>query len=90
MLLGFSDPGSILVNECIKRNIQIIPIPGVTSIVAAMSISGFEDKFLFYGFLPKNEKEIEKTLSELSSIKFAQVFFMCGWYALLCDVFVRS
>ncbi len=72
----FSDPGSILVNECIKRNIQIIPIPGVTSIVAAMSISGFEDKFLFYGFLPKNEKEIEKTLSELSSIKFAQVFFM--------------
>ena len=45
-----SDPGRHLVNECLKNNINIIPIPGVSSITAAMSISGFSEQFLFYGF----------------------------------------
>ena len=51
-----SDPGQFLVKECIDRNIKIVPIPGVSSITAAMSVSGFSDKFLFYGFLPKKER----------------------------------
>ena len=70
-----SDPGRILVNECVKRKIQIVPIPGVSSITAAMSISGFSDKFLFYGFLPKNENELIKLLNLLSQNNFTQVFF---------------
>ena len=57
-----SDPGKILLNECIKNKIQVIPIPGVSSIATALSISGFKDQFLFYGFLPKTEKELEKIL----------------------------
>ena len=71
-----SDPGKILINECLKYSIQIVPIPGVSSITSAMSISGFSDQFLFYGFLPKKENELEKILLKLSENKFSQVFFI--------------
>ena len=71
-----SDPGRFLINACIEKNIKIYPIPGVSSITASMSISGFSDKFLFYGFLPKNEGEIEKVLKTLSSYEFSQIFFI--------------
>ena len=70
-----SDPGRLLVNECLKNGIQTIPIPGVSSITSALSVSGFKDQFLFYGFLPKTEKELEKTLSVLSKNEYTQVFF---------------
>ena len=70
-----SDPGQMLIQECIKKEIKIIPIPGVSSITAAMSVSGFKDQFLFYGFLPK-EKELDDVLTDLSRISFAQVFFV--------------
>ena len=46
------DPGSILVNECIKNSIDVIPIP-TSSVTAAKSISGFSEKFFFYGFQKK-------------------------------------
>ncbi len=71
-----SDPGQMLIQECIKKEIKIIPIPGVSSITAAMSVSGFKDQFLFYGFLPKKEKELDDVLTDLSRISFAQVFFV--------------
>tara|TARA_A100001015_G_scaffold149856_1_gene166188 strand:+ start:4188 stop:5027 length:840 start_codon:yes stop_codon:yes gene_type:complete len=71
-----SDPGRILVNECINNKINIVPIPGVSSITAAMSVSGFKDRFLFYGFLPKTVNELEKVLSSLEQNHFAQVFFI--------------
>ena len=58
-----SDPGRLLVNQCIENEIKVIPIPGVSSITSAMSVSGFKDQFLFYGFLPKTENELEKVLS---------------------------
>ena len=41
-----------------------------------MSISGFKDQFLFYGFLPKTEKELEKILLSLSRYSFSQIFFV--------------
>ena len=71
-----SDPGRLLINECIKRKIQITPIPGVSSITAALSVSGFDDKFIFYGFLPKTENEVNKVLNILSANKYTQVFFI--------------
>ncbi len=71
-----SDPGKLLVNECVKNKIQVIPIPGVSSITAALSVSGFKDQFLFYGFLPKTENELEKVLSSLSYNEYSQVFFV--------------
>ena len=71
-----SDPGHILINQCIENKIKIVPIPGVSSITAAMSVSGFKDQFLFYGFLPKTENELEKVLTSLSQVSFSQIFFI--------------
>ena len=45
-----SDPGKLLVNDCLANDIEVIPIPAVSSITAAMSVSGFKDQFLFYAF----------------------------------------
>ena len=73
-----SDPGSLLVKECIEKEIKIFPIPGASSITAATSISGFDDKFLFYGFLPKTENKLIKVLSSLKHLDFSLVFFVPG------------
>jgi 16S rRNA (cytidine1402-2'-O)-methyltransferase len=71
-----SDPGKLLLNECIKRHFKVVPIPGVSSITAAMSVSGYDDKFLFYGFLPKKEGELENVLNTLSKLNYSQIFFV--------------
>ena len=71
-----SDPGRLLLNECLIREIKIVPIPGVSSIATAMSVSGFSDKFLFYGFLPKKLNELTKVLNVLSTYEYSQVFFV--------------
>ena len=71
-----SDPGRLLLNECLIREIKIVPIPGASSIATAMSVSGFSDKFLFYGFLPKKLNELTKVLDVLSTYEYSQVFFV--------------
>jgi 16S rRNA (cytidine1402-2'-O)-methyltransferase len=73
---SLSDPGRLLVQTCVERGIKVVPIPGVSSITASMSVSGFKDQFLFYGFLPKTDKELEKILSSLCQFSFSQVFFI--------------
>ena len=71
-----SDPGRLLVNHCVEDEIHITPIPGVSSVTSAVSVSGFKDQFLFYGFLPKTENELNKVLTILSHNKYSQVFFI--------------
>ena len=71
-----SDPGHILVNHCIMNDIKIVPIPGASSVISAMSVSGFKDRFLFYGFLPKTENKLEKVLNNLSQNSYSQIFFV--------------
>jgi len=71
-----SDPGLILIKECIKKNINVFPIPGVSAITTAMSVSGFDDKYFFYGFLPKKDKELQKVCNELKDYNFNIVFFI--------------
>ena len=73
-----SDPGLLLVKTCIKKNIEIFPMPGPSAITAAVSISGFNDRFLFYGFLPKTENDLVKTINSLKNIDFSLVFFVPG------------
>ena len=73
---SISDPGAILINECLKENINIIPLPGPSAITTAISASGFSDKYLFYGFLPEKEKKIKEHLSLLSALNFSLVFFV--------------
>ena len=73
-----SDPGQLLIKECITKKIEIFPIPGASSITAAMSISRFDNRFIFYGFLPKTEKDLEKELSKLKDLENSLVFFISG------------
>ena len=73
---SISDPGSILVNECINNQIRIFPIPGPSAAATAISISGFSDKFLFCGFLPDKKKELSKKLKKFSEFENSIVFFI--------------
>ena len=73
-----SDPGLLLVKACVEKNIEIFPIPGPSAITAAVSISGFSDKFLFYGFLPKTENDLIKKINSLKNLDFSLVFFVPG------------
>ncbi len=70
-----SDPGLILINECIKNSIDIFPIPGPSAVAAAISISGFSDQFLFYGFFPEKKGLLSRELSRLSEFNCSLIFF---------------
>ena len=71
-----SDPGRILVKECINNKINLISIPGPSALIAAFSISGFSGKFYFYGFFPENNSEIKKNFEALSKLEGSIVFFI--------------
>ena len=73
---SISDPGLILVNECINNEIRIIPIPGPSAVTAAVSLSGFSDKFLFCGFFPDKKHELSHELKKFSEIENSLVFFV--------------
>ena len=71
-----SDPGSILINECILNNINIYPIPGVSASTTAISISGFSDKYFFGGFLPEKKKDLNNLFDIIRKLNFSFVFFI--------------
>ena len=58
-----SDPGEGLVSAAIERGIEVIPVPGCCAAVAALSVSGFDTReFAFYGFLPREKRELRAKL----------------------------
>jgi 16S rRNA (cytidine1402-2'-O)-methyltransferase len=73
---SISDPGSILVNECINFEIKVFPIPGPSAVSTAVSISGFSDKFLFCGFLSEKKQYLSKELKNFSEFESSIVFFI--------------
>ena len=73
---SISDPGAILINECLKNKIDIFPIPGASSVSTAVSISGFNEKYLFYGFLPEKTKKLREDFAKLSNLNLCIVFFI--------------
>jgi 16S rRNA (cytidine1402-2'-O)-methyltransferase len=73
---SISDPGRILINECVKQNINIVPIPGATAVTTSISISGFSEKFFFYGFFPEKKKFLINDLKYLSKINSSIIFFV--------------
>ena len=73
---ALSDPGRILVKECVKNNIEIFPIPGASAVSAAISISGFSDNFYFCGFLPEKQNQIKKLFKNLSKLESSIIFFI--------------
>ena len=73
---GISDPGRIVVNACIKNSIDVYPVPGPSAITAAVSISGFSEKYYFYGFFPQKNKNIKEDFEILSNLNCSIVFFI--------------
>ena len=57
---SISDPGAVLIKECIKNDIEVIPLPGPSAVISAVSISGFSEKFFFYGFFPEKKKTFNR------------------------------
>ena len=73
---SISDPGCVLINECLKEGINVSPIPGPSAVSSAVSVSGFSDKFYFYGFLPEKNKLLNNDLQTLSKLDCSIVFFI--------------
>ena len=71
-----SDPGMILINKCIKENLNVCPIPGPSAVTSAVSVSGFSDQYLFYGFLTKKKDKLDNVLKNLCNLDYSIVFFI--------------
>ena len=71
-----SDPGAILINECLVNKIDIFPIPGASAVSSAASISGFSEKYFFYGFFPEKNNKIKEDFEKLSNLDSCVVFFI--------------
>ena len=71
-----SDPGRLLIQECVNNSIDIFPIPGPSSVGAGISISGFSDRYLFLGFLPEKKKILYNTLEKASNHGCTVIFFI--------------
>jgi len=70
------DPGYKLIDNCIKKDIQMTIIPGPNAAVSALVLSGLPpDSFLFVGFLPKTKSRRKKKLGELSTIPYTLIFY---------------
>ena len=70
-----SDPGFDLVRMAVAANIGVIPVPGPSSVIAALSASGLcSEKFLFYGFLPNKHSQRRRELETLRSLTFTIIF----------------
>ena len=73
---AISDPGRVLINKCIEKNIDIFSIPGPSSVSAAISVSGFSDKYLFCGFLPEKKTALNKLFDSVANLNYSIVFFI--------------
>tara|TARA_B100000787_G_scaffold72366_1_gene53202 strand:- start:1786 stop:2649 length:864 start_codon:yes stop_codon:yes gene_type:complete len=71
-----SDPGAILINECLLNKIDVFPIPGASAVTNAISISGFSEKYFFYGFLPEKKNKLKEDFEKLSNLDSCIVFFI--------------
>ena len=73
---GISDPGAVLIRRAIEEGIEIIPVPGPSALIAALSVSGLPaEEFLFCGFLPPRKTERLRKLEELKYEKRTVVFY---------------
>lgn len=74
---GISDPGTYLARLCIEANILVVPIPGPSAVIAALSASGLPtDEFTFAGFLPKHAGSRKERLLLSANQAATQIFFV--------------
>ncbi len=71
-----SDPGAILINECLINRIDIFPIPGASAVSSAISISGFNERYFFYGFFPEKNNKLKEDFEKLTNLDGCIVFFI--------------
>ena len=71
-----SDPGAILINECVINNINIFPISGASAVSTAVSISGFNEKYFFYGFFPEKKNKLIEDFTKIENLECSIVFFI--------------
>ncbi len=72
---AISDPGFLLVRECLKEDIEVLCLPGATAFVPALVVSGLpNERFVFEGFLPQKKGRLTR-LQELSSETRTMVFY---------------
>lgn len=76
---GISDPGELFVREAVKNNIRIIPIPGPSALILALSASGLStERFTFEGFLPRQKGQRLKILYSLKEDPRTMIFYEAG------------
>ncbi|MBI4833227.1 MAG: 16S rRNA (cytidine(1402)-2'-O)-methyltransferase [Planctomycetes bacterium] len=91
-----SDPGYELINQSLENNIKVIPIPGVSAAVTALSVSGLAtDRFLFEGFLPLKKSKRHKRLLDANASNATMVFYESPYRLVktlkeMCDCFGGS
>ena len=90
---GISDPGEDIVEECIRRGIEVIPVPGPCAFVCALTVSGFSTKrFSFIGFLPAKQNERKKELESVKHREETLIFYeaphrLLKTLADMCEIF---
>ncbi len=73
---GISDPGAVVVDAVRNAGVKVVPIPGVSAVITALSASGIvQNGFLFHGFLPASGAARRKVLEALSSQTVTLVFY---------------
>ena len=71
-----SDPGNVIVDECIKNNIDVISLPGASALLPAINMSGISnERFLFYGFLNSKKSQAKKELELLKNEQYTLIFY---------------
>jgi 16S rRNA (cytidine1402-2'-O)-methyltransferase len=85
----FSDPGAFLIQQASEMGIQVIPIPGPSSLMAALSVLSFKpERFVFAGFLPRVPEERKRELTHLRALRMPVILMDTPYRlaALLKDV----
>lgn len=74
---AISDPGQLLIGEARKNEIEVVAIPGPSSLITALSISGFDIvPFLFDGFIPNKKNDIKKRIEKWKDVDCSLVYFV--------------
>ena len=90
---GISDPGYRLVRDARAAGLNVVPLPGPSAAIAALSVSGLPtDRFLFVGFLPPKAGARQRALAELATVRETLVIFeaptrVCATLADVCAAF---
>jgi 16S rRNA (cytidine1402-2'-O)-methyltransferase len=73
---GISDPGEFLVSEALARGVRVVPVPGPSALIAALSASGLPSgRFHFGGFLPRGQSDRTAVLEEVAGLRATLVFY---------------